>query len=62
MIKYLISRTPQWVIKFMGGGGGIKKISEESGYMDNLPSSDTVLAERGFDISELVGMQAAEVH
>ena len=38
-----------------------KLISEESGYMDNLCSSDIVLAERGFDDFELVGMQAAEV-
>ena len=38
-----------------------KLISEESGYMDNLCSSDIVLAERGIYIFELVGMRAADI-
>ena len=42
-------------------GRGVIKISEESKHLDNLLPKHIVSAERGFNISEQVGMRAAEV-
>lgn len=64
-IKYLISITPHGHISFIskgwGGRASDKRVTEDSGYLNNLLPNDLVLADRGFDISELVAMQGAEV-
>lgn len=64
-IKYLISITPHGHISFIskgwGGRASDKMITWESSYLHNLLPGDLVLADRGFDISELVAMQGAEV-
>uniref|UniRef100_A0A672HZR3 THAP-type domain-containing protein n=1 Tax=Salarias fasciatus TaxID=181472 RepID=A0A672HZR3_SALFA len=64
-LKYLIGITPQGVISFISKGWGgrtsDKKITENCGFLDQLLPGDLVLADRGFDIQESVGMMCAEV-
>ena len=64
-LKYLISITPQGLISFISQGWGGRtsdqKITKESGYLENLLADDLVLADRGFDISELVALKNAQV-
>ncbi|XP_053181589.1 uncharacterized protein LOC128364997 [Scomber japonicus] len=64
-LKYLIGITPQGVISFISKGWGgrtsDKRITEECGFLDKLLPGDLVLADRGFDIKESVGMVCAEV-
>jgi hypothetical protein len=64
-IKYLISITPSGHISFIslgwGGRASNKMITRDSGYLDNIRANDLILADRGFDVSDLVGMKGAEV-
>ena len=64
-VKYLIGITPQGVISFLskGYGGRVsdKYLAEDCGLLQNLLAGDVVLADRGFNISESVGLQYAEV-
>ncbi|CAL9688451.1 unnamed protein product [Knipowitschia caucasica] len=64
-MKYLIVITPQGVISFISNGWGgrtsDKHITEQSGFLNKLLPGDIVLADRGFNIREHVGMMCAEV-
>ena len=64
-MKYLIGITPQGSISFISKGWGgrtsDKHVTENCGFLDNLLPGDIVLADRGFDIDEMVGMMCAEV-
>ncbi|XP_057679692.1 uncharacterized protein LOC130908200 [Corythoichthys intestinalis] len=59
-MKYLICITPKGAICFLSKGwGGLtsdKHITLNSDFLDNLLPGDIVLADRGFDIQECVGM------
>ena len=65
MVKYLICITPQGTVSFIskgwGGGGRVsdKHLTENSNLLSNLVPSDTVLADRGFDIKESAAMYCA---
>jgi hypothetical protein len=50
-----------FVSKAYGGRSSDKFVTENSGFLDNLQVGDLVLAERGFNIHEGVGLRAAEV-
>ncbi len=58
-VKYLIGVTPQGTVSFISEGWGgqtsDKHITEHSSILSNLVPGDTVLADRGFDISDSVG-------
>uniref|UniRef100_A0A672T219 THAP-type domain-containing protein n=1 Tax=Sinocyclocheilus grahami TaxID=75366 RepID=A0A672T219_SINGR len=64
-LKYLISITPQGIISFISQGWGgrtsDKRITENCGFLDKLLPGDLVLADRGFDLKESVGLMCAEV-
>ncbi|XP_059358734.1 uncharacterized protein LOC132097125 isoform X2 [Carassius carassius] len=64
-MKYLIVIMPQGVISFItkgwGGRTSDKHITEQSGFLNKLLPGDIVLANRGFNIRESVGMMCAEV-
>ncbi|XP_073672338.1 uncharacterized protein [Paramisgurnus dabryanus] len=64
-LKYLICITPQGVISFIskgfGGRTSDKQLTENCGFLDKLLPGDIVLADRGFDIKESVGLMCAEV-
>ncbi|KAL1424616.1 hypothetical protein MTO96_020020 [Rhipicephalus appendiculatus] len=64
--KYLIGICPQGVITFISDGWGgrtpDKHITEFSGILDHLTQGDVVLADRGFDIADSVGLYCARLH
>ncbi|XP_052400897.1 uncharacterized protein LOC127948482 [Carassius gibelio] len=64
-IKYLIGITPQGLISFVSKGwerrASDKHITENCGLLNKLLPGDVVLADRGFDIKDSVGMMCAEV-
>uniref|UniRef100_A0A3Q2ZP36 Zgc:113019 n=2 Tax=Kryptolebias marmoratus TaxID=37003 RepID=A0A3Q2ZP36_KRYMA len=64
-MKYLIGITPHGSISFISQGWGgctsDKHITENCGLLSNLLPGDIVLADRGFDIKDSVGMMCAEI-
>ena len=59
-VKVLLGITPQGVISFVsdtwGGRVSDKYLTDHCGILKKLLPGDIVLADRGFDISESVGM------
>ena len=58
-VKYLIGITPQGTVSYISDGWGgrtsDKYITEHCSLLHHLVPGDTVLADRGFDISDSVG-------
>ena len=58
-VKYLVGITPQGTVSFISDGWGgrtsDKYVTEHCSLLSNLVPGDTVLADRGFDISDSVG-------
>ena len=65
-IKVLIGITPQGVISYVsqawGGRTSDKYLTEHCGLLSKLMPGDVVLADRGFDIADSVGMRQAKLH
>jgi len=58
--KYLIGIAPQGMITFISNGWGgrtsDKRLTEGSGFLDNLLPGDIVMADRGFNIAEVLSV------
>ncbi|XP_074470441.1 uncharacterized protein LOC141754906 [Sebastes fasciatus] len=63
--KYLIGITPQGTVSFLSKGWGgrtsDKHLTESSGFLDHLNPGDVILADRGFDVADSVGLYNAEL-
>ena len=64
-VKYLIAITPQGTVSYISEGWGFrasdKHITEHSRLLDNLVPGDTLLADRGFDIKDSVGLHCSRL-
>ncbi|CAN8010990.1 unnamed protein product [Ixodes pacificus] len=64
-VKYLIGIAPQGKITFISKGWGgrtsDKHLTEQCGVLDNLLPGDSVLADRGFTISDAVSVHCARL-
>ena len=64
-VKYLIGIIPQGTVCFIldGWGGHVsnKHLTENSGLLNHLIPGETILADRGFDIEDSVGIYCARV-
>lgn len=64
-VKYLIGITPQGTISFISKGWGgrtsDKYITENCGFVNNLIPGDVVLADRGFNVSDLLAIYGCEL-
>ena len=64
-VKYLIEITPNGIVSFISKGWGErvsdKYLTDSCGILNNLLPGDTMLADRGFDIKESVGLYCATV-
>ena len=64
-LKFLIAITPQGSVSYIsdgwGGRASDKHITENSNLLQNLLPGDTLLADRGFDIKDSVGLYSATV-
>ena len=65
-VKLLIGITPQGVVSFIsqawGGRVSDKYLTEHCGILSKLLPGDILLADRGFDIADSVGMHQAKLH
>ena len=65
-VKFLIGITPQGVVSYIskawGGRVSDKYLTENCGILNKLLPGDIVLADRGFDIADSVGMYQAKLH
>ena len=66
MVKFLLGITPQGTVSFVseawGGRVSDKYLTESCGILQHLIPGDVVLADRGFNISDSVGMMQAKLH
>jgi len=64
-VKYLVGITPQGTISFISNGWGgrvsDKHLTANSKFISKLIHEDLVLADRGFEIQDLVAIAGAEV-
>ena len=64
-MKYLIGVIPQGIISFISKGwcGRVsdKHVTEHCGFLDKLTPGDLILADRGFDVGDTVGLYAANL-
>ena len=64
-VKYLIGIAPSGQITYISNGWGgrasDKHITEYSNFVTNLLPGDVVLADRGFDVGDVLGFVQAEV-
>lgn len=65
-VKVLLGISPQGVVSYVsdawGGRVSDKYLTEHCGILNHLLPGDVVLADRGFDISDSVGMMQARLH
>ena len=64
-VKFLIGITPQGAISFISKGweGRVwdQAITEKCGLLDVLHPGDIIVADRGFNVQEVVGLYCAEM-